>query len=184
LNLIRVILAEEKIMSIKLDTRALAEIATSVALAYVLNLIIIYHLPQGGSITLGSMVPILILALRRGPYVGIFAGTVFGIVQLVLGGYWFSLAQVILDYPIAFSVLGIAGYFKKQPIIGVAISISLRFVAHFVAGVVFFGQWAPPELGPYVYSAIYNGSYLVPELIISGFLVYLLIKRGVLEIMI
>jgi thiamine transporter len=130
------------------------------------------------------MVPILILALRRGPYVGVFAGTVFGIVQLVLGGYWFSLAQVILDYPIAFAVLGIAGYFKKQPIIGVVISIALRFVAHFVSGVVFFGQWAPPELGPYVYSAIYNGSYLVPELIISGFLVYLLIKRGVLEVMI
>ena len=168
--------------STKLDSRALAEIATSVALAYVLNLIIIYHLPQGGSITLGSMVPILLLALRRGPYVGIFAGTVFGIVQLALGGYWFTLVQVILDYPVAFAVLGVAGYFKKQPIVGVVISIGLRFIAHFISGVVFFGEWAPPELGPYLYSAIYNGSYLVPEMIISGILVYLLIKRGVLEI--
>lgn len=168
--------------STKLDTRALAEIATSVALAYVLNLIIIYHLPQGGSITLGSMVPILLLALRRGPYVGIFAGTVFGIVQLALGGYWFSFIQVILDYPVAFAVLGIAGFFRKQPLIGVAISVGLRFVAHFVSGVVFFGEWAPPELGPYLYSAIYNGSYLVPEMIISCILVYLLIKRGVLDI--
>ena len=166
----------------KLDSRALAEIATSVALAYVLNLIIIYHLPQGGSITLGSMVPILLLGLRRGPYMGIFAGTVFGIVQLALGGYWFSLIQVILDYPIAFAVLGIAGYFKKQPLIGVTISVGLRFIAHFISGIVFFGEWAPPELGPYVYSAIYNGSYLVPEMIISCILVYLLIKRGVLEI--
>jgi len=101
-----------------------------------------------------------------------------------MGGYWFSFAQVILDYPVAFAVLGIAGFFKKQPMIGVIVSIGLRFVAHFSSGVIFFGQWAPPELGPYVYSAIYNGSYLVPELIISGFMVYLLIKRGVLEIMI
>lgn len=166
----------------QLDTRALAEIATSVALAYVLNLIIIYHLPQGGSITLGSMVPILILALRRGPYVGIFAGTVFGIVQLALGGYWFTLVQVILDYPVAFGVLGIAGYFRKQPVVGVVISIGLRFVAHFVSGVVFFGEYAPPEMGPYIYSAVYNGSYIVPEIVISGVLVYLLIKRGVLDI--
>jgi thiamine transporter len=164
------------------DTRVLAEIAISVALAYVLNLIILYNLPQGGSITLGSMVPILILALRRGPNVGVFAGTVFGLVQLVLGGYWFSLAQVILDYPIAFAVLGIAGFFKKQPLVGVAVSIFLRFVVHFVSGVIFFGQWAPPELGPYVYSAIYNGSYLVPELIISSILIYMLLKRDVLNI--
>ena len=168
-------------MSNKLDTRSLAEVATSVALAYVLNLIIIYNLPQGGSITLGSMVPILILALRRGPYVGVFGGTVFGIVKLVMGGYWFSLAQVILDYPIAFAVLGIAGYFKKQPIVGVVVGVSLRLIAHFIGGVVFFGQWAPPELGPYVYSAIYNGSYMVPEMIISGIFVYLLVKRGILE---
>jgi thiamine transporter len=171
-------------MSNRLSTRDLAEIATSVALSYVLNLIIVYNLPQGGSITMGSMVPILILALRKGPYIGAFAGTVFGILQLVMGGYWFSFAQVILDYPVAFAVLGIAGFFKKQPMIGVIVSIGLRFVAHFSSGVIFFGQWAPPELGPYVYSAIYNGSYLVPELIISGFMVYLLIKRGVLEIMI
>jgi thiamine transporter len=128
------------------------------------------------------MVPILILALRRGPYVGIFAGTVFGIVQLALGGYWFSFAQVILDYPVAFGVLGLAGFFKKQPVIGTVLSIGLRFVSHFVSGVVFFGEWAPPEIGPYIYSAVYNGSYIVPEMIISGILVYLLIQRGVLDI--
>jgi thiamine transporter len=181
LNLIQVILAEETEMSNKLDTRALAEISISVALSYVLNLIIVYHLPQGGSITLGSMVPILVLALRRGPYIGVFAGTVFGLVQLVLGGYWFSLAQVIIDYPIAFAVLGLAGFFKEQPLIGVTISIGLRFVAHFLSGIIFFGQYAPPEMGPYVYSAVYNGSYIVPELIISAVIIYLLLKRGVLE---
>lgn len=168
-------------MSNKLDTKSLAEIAISVALSYVLNLIIIYHLPQGGSITLGSMVPILLLALRRGPYIGVFAGTVFGLVQLALGGYWFTLAQVIIDYPIAFAALGLAGFFKKYPMIGVTIGVAVRFIAHFLSGVIFFAEYAPPELGPYLYSAIYNGSYLIPELIISGAIIYALIKRGVLE---
>jgi len=181
LNLIQVILAEGVETSSEMDTRVLAEVAVSVALAYVLNMIIVYHLPQGGSITLGSMVPILLVAFRRGPRIGIFAGAVFGLVQMFLGGYWFTLAQVILDYPVAFAVLGIAGFFRKSPLVGVAIAMVLRFTAHFVSGVVFFGEYAPPELGPYVYSAIYNGSYMLPEFVISAVVIYLLIQRGVLE---
>ncbi|MCW4048988.1 MAG: energy-coupled thiamine transporter ThiT [Candidatus Bathyarchaeota archaeon] len=168
-------------MSKDFDTRVLAEVAISVALAYVLNLIIIFNMPQGGSITLGSMVPILLVALRRGPKIGIFAGTVFGFVQMFLGGYWFTLAQVILDYPVAFACLGLAGIFRDKPMLGVTVALLGRFIAHFVSGVVFFGQWAPPELGPYLYSAIYNGSYLVPELVISAALIYMLIQRGILE---
>lgn len=113
-----------------------------------MNLIIVYHLPQGGSITLGSMVPILILALRRGPSTGVFAGAVFGLVQLFLGGYWFTLVQVILDYPVAFACLGLAGFFRKNPMVGVAVSVAARFVSHFVSGVVFFGEYAPPRAGP------------------------------------
>ena len=168
-------------MSKEVNTRMLAEVAMSVALAYVLNLIIVYHLPQGGSITLGSMVPILILALRRGPRIGVFAGSVFGLVQLFLGGYWFTIIQVLLDYPVAFACLGLAGFFRKSPMVGVAVAVAARFVCHFVSGVVFFGEYAPPELGPVVYSAIYNGSYMLPELVISVAVVYLLIKRGILE---
>jgi len=168
-------------MSKEVNTRVLAEVAMSVALAYVLNLIIVYHLPQGGSITLGSMVPILLIALRRGPRIGVFAGSVFGLVQLFLGGYWFTLVQVLLDYPVAFACLGLAGFFRKSPMVGVAVSVAARAVCHFVSGVVFFGEYAPPELGPVVYSAVYNGSYMLPELVISVAVVYLLIKRGVLE---
>jgi thiamine transporter len=168
-------------MSKEINTRVLAEVAVSVALAYVLNLIIVYQLPQGGSITLGSMVPILLLALRRGPETGVFAGVVFGLVQLFLGGYWFTLIQVILDYPMAFGCLGLAGFFKKNPNVGVTVAVLGRFLCHFVSGVVFFGDYAPPELGPVVYSIIYNGSYMLPELVISAAVTYLLIKRGILE---
>ena len=168
-------------MSKEMDTRVLAEVAMSVALAYVLNLIIVYHLPQGGSITLGSMVPILLVALRRGPRIGIFAGTVFGIVQLFLGGYWFTLAQVIIDYPLAFACLGLAGFFRKNPLVGVAVSMVGRFICHLASGVIFFGVYAPPELGPYVYSAIYNGSFMLPESVISAVLIMLLLRRGILD---
>jgi len=181
LNLIQVILAEGVETSSETDTRVLAEVAISVALAYVLNMIIMYQLPQGGSITLGSMVPILLVAFRRGPRIGVFAGTVFGLVQLFLGGYWFTLAQVILDYPLAYGLLGLAGYFRKSPMVGVAVAMVMRFLAHFVSGVVFFGVYAPPELGPYVYSAVYNGSYMLPEFVISAVVIYLLIQRGILE---
>jgi thiamine transporter len=163
------------------DSRVLAEVAVSVALAYALNLIIIYNLPQGGSVTLGSMVPILLLALRRGAKIGIFGGIIFGLVQMFLGGYWYTIPQVLLDYPVAFACLGLAGFFRSKPILGVAVSLFARFTAHFISGVIFFGMWAPPELGPYVYSAIYNGSYMLPEFVISAFLVYLLIKRGILN---
>ncbi len=165
----------------EINTQVLAEVAVSVALAYVLNFIIIYHLPQGGSVTLGSMVPILLLALRRGPIIGIFSGFVFGVLQMFFGGYWFTIVQVLLDYPVAFGCLGLAGFLRKQPLIGVTISIISRLVVHVISGVVFFSQFAPPGQSPLIYSVIYNGSYMFPELIISGILVYLLIKRGILE---
>jgi thiamine transporter len=165
----------------EINTQVLAEVAISVALAYVLNLVIIYHLPQGGSVTLGSMVPILLLALRRGPTVGIFSGVVFGFLQMLFGGYWFTLIQVLLDYPIAFACLGIAGFFRKQPLIGVTISLLGRLFMHVISGVVFFAEFAPPNQSPVIYSLIYNASYMVPELIISGVLIFLLIKRGILE---
>ena len=177
-NLIRVIPAKGCVMSgIKTNTRELAEISVTVALSVVLNYIKIYQLPWGGSITLGSMVPIMLLAYRRGIKVGIMAGIVFGLVQMALEGYIYYPLQIILDYPLAFACLGLAGLFKKQPLLGVAVALTGRFLSHFVSGVVFFAEYAPPEMGPYLYSAVYNGSYILGEMVISGIIIYLIIKR-------
>lgn len=88
---------------------------------------------------------------------------------------------MLLDYQLAFGVLGIAGAFKKQPVLGAAVGITGRFILHFISGVVY---WAPryvPELNPYIYSAVYNGSYLLPELVMSGVLVFLLQKGKALN---
>jgi thiamine transporter len=164
------------------NTLLLAEIAIFVALATALSFIIVYTLPQGGSITAGSMVPILWLALRRGPKVGIITGVLYGIVQLVVLPFAYNPIQVLLDYPLAFGCLGLAGFFRKWPVIGVVVGISGRFVMHFFSGVFYFAAVYAPELNPYVYSAVYNGSYLLPEMAISIFIIFLLQKSKALKI--
>jgi thiamine transporter len=100
----------------------------------------------------------------------------------VVEPYIFHPAQVLLDYPLAFGALGLAGFFQKRPLIGVVAGITGRFLMHFVSGVVFFGIYAPEGMNPLVYSAIYNGSYLIPELVISGVIIYMLQKSKVLKI--
>lgn len=164
------------------STRILSEIAIFVALATALSFVIVYTLPQGGSITAGSMVPIIWLALRRGPKIGLFAGAIYGTIQFAALPYFINPVQMLLDYQIAFGVLGLAGFFKKQPVIGAALGITGRFIMHFAAGVIYWAPMYVPELNPYVYSAVYNGSYLVPELLVSGFIVYLLQKSKTLNI--
>ena len=164
------------------SAKIIAEIVTFVALATALSFIIIYTLPQGGAITAGSMVPILWLALRRGSKIGLFAGGVYGIIQLVILPYVIDPVQGFMDYPLAFGVLGLAGIFQDRPIAGTIVGITGRFAVHFIAGVVYWAPIYAPELNPWIYSAIYNGSYLLPELIVSGFIIYLLQKNKVLMI--
>ena len=166
----------------RFDTKVIAEVSIIVALSLVLNFIKIFQMPQGGSITLGSMVPVLLLSFRRGPKVGVFAGVVFGLVQMMLDGWFYSPVGMFLDYPLAFGALGLAGIFKKTPLVGVAASMVARFLSHFLSGVVFFGMYAPEGMSPVVYSAVYNGSYMLPELVISGILIYMLIQRNVLDL--
>jgi len=153
-----------------------------VALATVLSYFKLFSLPQGGSVTAASMVPILWLALRRGPIVGLFGATVYGLIQLVVEPFIFHPAQVLLDYPIAFGMLGLAGFFQKRPFIGVNIGIIGRFLAHFISGIIFFADYAPEGMHPAIYSAVYNGGYLLAELAISIYIVYILQESKVLKI--
>lgn len=164
------------------NPKVLAEMAILVSLATVLSLIIIYTMPQGGAITLASMVPILWLALRRGSLIGVTAGVLYGLIQFIILPYAIDPVQVLLDYPLAFGVLGLAGFFSKWPFAGAVVGISLRFVMHFVAGAVYWAPIYAPTLDPIVYSSVYNGSYLLPELVISGFVLYLLQKSNVLKV--
>jgi thiamine transporter len=166
----------------RISTRVLAEVVIFVALATALSFIIIFQLPEGGSITLASMVPILWLALRRGSKIGLFAGAVYGLVQLAVMPQIYYLPQVLLDYPLAFGCLGLAGFFQKRwALAGVTVAITGRFIMHLISGSLYFASFAPIGMNPWVYSAIYNGSYLLPELGISLFVIFLLMKSKALK---
>lgn len=154
------------------------------ALSTALSFIKLFGLPQGGSVTAGSMVPLLWLSLRRGGKIGVFACTAYGLVQLFVEPFIVNPIQVLLDYPVAFGALGLAGFFQNRPFLGVNVGIAGRFITHFVSGVIFFASYAPEGMSPIVYSAIYNGSYLLPELVISIYLTYLIVETKLLKIFI
>lgn len=164
----------------KMNVRALVEAGVMIALAYVLSLISIWKMPQGGSVTPGSMIPILIYAYRWGPKNGIFAGAVYGTIQFILGPKWsFHPISILFDYTIAFAWLGLAGAFGKSLVkgmMGVTLAIALRFASHVISGVFVFASYAPEGMNPWIYSSIYNGSYLGVELIISIVVFALLYK--------
>jgi thiamine transporter len=138
-------------------------------------------MPYGGSVTLGSMVPILVIAFRHDFKMGVTTGVIYGLVQMMLGGWFYSPIGMLLDYPLAFGVLGIAALFKKQPIIGTVVGLAGRFIFHFISGVVFFWMYAPEGVSPVLYSALYNGGYLLAELVISVIMIYALVQRNVLN---
>ena len=175
-------------MKVKIQTKILTEVISMVALAGVLEMIPFWQMPEGGRVTLAAMVPIFVVALRRGPRVGIVAGIVFGMVVLVEEPFVYHPVQFLLDYPLAFGSLGLAGFFRRlrRPslagLIGVAVGIAGRFICHFISGLVFFASYAPATMNPAIYSAIYNAQYLVPELVISEIVTYFLIWRGILKI--
>ncbi len=166
-----------------LSTKTLAEIIVLVALAGALSLIShsFFRLQQGGSINLG-MVPIIWLALRRGWKIGVFGGAVFGVVDLAIGAFIVNPFQLILDYPLAFAVLGLAGLFPKYPVIGVVVGVTGRFMSHFVSGIVYFADYTPAGMNPVVYSAIYNGTYLIPSMIVCAIVIRIMQKSKALNI--
>ena len=169
------------------STKILAEIIIFVAMAGALALIShsFFGLPQGGSINLG-MVPIFWLALRRGPKIGIFAGAVLGVVDLAIEPFVVNPAQFILDYPLAFACIGLAGLFRNfgavGSIVGVVVGGTGRFLSHFVSGVIYFPNYAPPGMSPIVYSAIYNATYMVPSIIICAIVIALQQRSKTLNI--
>jgi thiamine transporter len=183
LAIIMVVLVRAK--KINFTTKLITRIAIALALAVVLDFFKIYRMPQGGSVTLGSMVPIILISLWYGAEVGMLTGMLYGIISLILGPFILHPLQVILDYPLAFLVLGTAGFFKNSKYMGTVLAVVLRFVCSVLSGVIFFAEYAPPGQSPLMYSVIYNGSYLGVELIICLVLIALLpvaqLKKHLIE---
>ncbi len=156
----------------------IVETGVMVGLAVALSTLKLFEMPQGGTVTPGSMIPILLIALRHGPKWGIAAGLIDGLLQYVVDGYVVHPVQFLLDYPIAYAVLGLAGFAAgRSETLGAwlgALAIFGRFAAHTLAGVVFFAEFAGDQ-NVWVYSATYNGTYLLPELVISAVLLMALL---------
>lgn len=140
--------------------------AMAVALAMVTSNIKFLHLPQGGSITLFSMLFICLIGYWYGPKWGILTGIAYGILQFTIDPFMLSVPQVLLDYPLAFGALGLSGFFSKQKYglwIGYFAGIFGRFVISVISGVVFFASFAPKGMNPLVYSIAYNGIVIGTE---------------------
>ena len=157
------------IRKIKLTPLLMAQIGISVAICAVLNAIPLFQMPQGGSVTLASTLPIIIMAFAYGPEVGMLTGFLFGVVNLFLGPFIIHPLQTLLDYPLPFMFVGMAGFFKNR-YVGTVVSQLLRLLMHVLSGVIFFASYAPEGqqegLGLWLYSIGYNGSFVAVELII------------------
>ena len=153
--------------------------AIMIALATVLSLITIYKAPLGGSITPLSMLPICLISLKYGVAWGMGTSFVYSLVQLGLDfsaatGWGLTkeslIACFVLDYILAFSVLGLAGIFRKKGYagmcIGIGLAVFLRFVCHVLSGYFVFDIWCPWG-NVLKYSIAYNGAFMLPELVIT-----------------
>lgn len=153
-----------------LTTKQLAFSAVAIALAVICSMIKLYDLPMGGSVTLLSMFFITLIGYWYGPYVGIMTAVAYGLVQFVMEPIFYTIPQMLLDYPLAFGALGLCGFFYKKKHgfqLGYLTGVFGRFVFATASGVVFFASYAPDGMNPLVYSILYQASYLLPEAVIT-----------------
>ena len=155
------------------DSRCIALAGITVAMSFALSYVKLFSMPQGGSITLVSLLPIMLFAYIYGPKKGVFVGFIYGIMQAMQDPYIIHPAQFLLDYPIAFAMVGFAGVFKnlkqldKLPqvkfALGAVIAGALRFISHVLSGVFAFGAnaVAAGEANFWVYSLAYNSFVFV-----------------------
>ena len=169
-----------KRQSKRLRTRALTEGAIMLALAVVLNYLshmIFASMPQGGSITL-AMFPILFYAHRWGVGRGALMGFAYGLVDMLIGGgYAWGWQSILLDYLVAYTALGIGGVLQGSAwgiFPGIALGCLGRFAVHYFSGVTLYRIIQPTAVegfgvfvNPHVYSLVYNGVYMLPNLVIA-----------------
>jgi len=163
-------------------TRMIAEAGVAIAIAQVLSFITLFHMPQGGSIKAASLVPLMIFAYRWGGTRGIWAGVVYGVLHFLLG-FKSSIhyLSIILDYLVAYGAIGVCGYFKDNItglVSGSIVAIALRWFTSVTSGAVVFASYAPQGQNPWIYSMIYNASYMIPDGILN-IIVLLFLYQGV-----
>ncbi|MFA7637042.1 MAG: energy-coupled thiamine transporter ThiT [Monoglobales bacterium] len=174
-----------------MKTKKLTLAGILIALAVVLSFVKIFDAPFGGSVTAGSMVPIILFALMSDVKWGLLMATVYGGIQMIVGGvappaqtFISFFVVILLDYIVAFGVLGFSGAISRKlggKTVGAAAStlivLFLRFLCHFVSGILIWGVYAPEGQAVWLYSLLYNGGYMLGETIITTILVLLIKPR-------
>lgn len=166
----------------------MVEIAIFGALGFILDFVA-FKMPQGGSVSL-VMIPIVLMAFRRGVAAGVLTGLLVGLLQIVTGtisvtplSFGYVVLQVILDYLLAYGVVGLAGIMRSRYlqaaeerrtgkmitaiVLGVLIGSVLRYIIHVITGILFFGMFA--EGNVLIYSAAYNATYMIPVFLLAAF---------------
>lgn len=174
-------------------TLFMVEIAIFAALALLLDflsgLIMGRFWPQGGSVSL-AMVPVFLMAFRWGVKGGVLTGLLLGGLQILTGAVAFHFASWIIDYFVAFAVVGLAGVYINKvvssyregnilkgnmyAVSGIFLGSFLRFLCHYISGIILFGAYAPADQPVALYSLIYNGTYMLPSFLLSAAVVVLL----------
>ena len=204
-------------------TRRLTESAMLLAVAIVLELVskmFIPELPFGGQVTLVSMLPVVLISYRHGVKWGLVAGVGYALLEMALGaktvaaafqpGYFGdgtmivnALIMCLLDYLVAFTVLGLGGLLRDRIrsagaglAVGAVVALGARYVAHIASGYILFSGWAEwfftqegfpawgaslvealsPEMLGLVYSVVYNGMYMIPEMLLTAVAALLIAK--------
>lgn len=162
----------------KFTTKEIVTIAMFSSISFILYMIQFIKYPQGGGITLFSMLPTMLLAILYGRCAGVTGGMIFGLLKLLNGIYIVHPAQFILDYLLSTMALGLAGEFgrerKKDIVKGCLFATSLSVLVNIISGVVFFGQYAPEGMNVVVYSSIYNISSAGVEGVLATIIIALL----------
>lgn len=162
--------------------------ALAIALSFVLSCVRLYRMPTGGSVTPGSMLPLMLFSVSFGVGPGLVAGLAYGLLQYLQGGWWLNVWQFLLDYLLAFAALGLAGiaHNKKDNWLYISIPVAAlgRAVSAILAGLMWVADTPVEELtigtmqfsSPLLYSIVYNGAYLVPDTLICLLLAFLIAK--------
>ena len=163
------------------SVHALCECAVMLALAVVLSFVKLAQLPFDGAITLASMLPICLVSIKYGIAWGLGTAFCYSWTQILQGGVFswgltptMLIGSLLLDYVVAFTVLGLAGLFRKKgfagQMLGITLACALRFLVHFLAGVILWANYAEfVAFGaewvnkPFLYSLCYNGIYMLPD---------------------
>ena len=154
----------------KLSVKQLTVSALCLALAFVLSNVKLFKLPMGGSVTVFSMFFITYIGYLYGPRVSLASAFAYGLLQMIVDPYIISVPQLLCDYVLAFTALGLAGFFHNTKFgmyKGYLVGVFGRFVFAVLSGVVFFADYTPEGMSPICYSVAYNGSYLAAEAVLT-----------------